>query len=524
MSKSVGKNHPEYKAAVQVARKMRALDKGTTAVKNGGEEFLCRDARFSGSSGDRRYKNYLQRAQLIEAIRPTKRLIISRLFEQDPDVSADRRIVEAFGGEETFKRIVKDIARFTATELSIAGRCMVAVEASTSEDSSLALNFFKYKSEAVPNWRGLDDGKAQSLSLVVAEQDVKKNEDDVFCHETVARRLVERIDENGRRVSEQYQSEDASKKTSDQVENINKAQSDGNWNLIADSVEEPTILGDRMDFIPFHIFTTDGYGFGCASPTLEAMGETVLSAFETSAWQRNSLSLFGTPTPYIAQDPVLAEETSMVQCEMCNARCDQDHWNECGGCSSCENKTCQPCDDSQVRLGSDDILMLAGANAKAGFMEPNGKGTADLAAELKRQQEQIVSQGAKMFRSLNQGVNRTATAENNDDKNDTDQIADLGSSVERGMLSLLVMAGKWLNLPEDALNDISFALTRSYKKRSIEWKEIAGVIESWVGGQVPLSIVLKILKEVGYLPADMTEDDYIKAISEFEFEPRQEEI
>lgn len=516
MAKSVGKNHPEYKEVLAVARKMRALDKGTRAIKDGGEEFLCRDARFSNDeNGDCRYENFKKRAQLIEAIRPTRRLILSRLLEQAPEFNVPDKIQNAFGGEVKFKKMIMDLSRWVASQLIIAGRAGLAVEVIASESNEIALKFFRYKSESIVNWRGSGDADNSDLSLFVAAQEVKANPSDIFCHDVTKQRLVEYIDAEGARVSEVHQKNDTKDQKDDGAEDT------AGWSVIAETIKNPTILGSRATFLPFHIFTTED-GLGCSSPILEAMGETVLSAFETSAWHRNHLSLYGTPTAYVAQDPTAAEETETVECAKCSVRCTQEVWNECGGCKACDWKHCNSCGDGDVQLGSNDILMLAGASAKAGFLEPSGTGAKDLADELKRQQEQIVSQGAKMFKQLVNVNNKTATAENNEEKSDTDAITDLSNSVDRGMLVVLIHAARLLNISEAEIEKIEFSLSKSYKDTKIPWAEIAKVIEDWVAGNIPLGVVLQIMKEAGYIKADMTEEDYLKAVSEFEFEPKED--
>lgn len=517
MANNIGKNHPEYADAVKVARKMRVLDKGTRKVKECGEEFLCRDRRFGvDKEGDIRFEHFLKRAQLIEAIRPTRRLITSRIFENEPSYEVPERIISAFGGEREFKKALIDCARWVTTELIIAGRSGVAIEAINNEGQT-DLSFFKYPSESIANWRKKGDSESE-LSMFVAAQEEKKNKDDRFCHETVNRRLVEYLDDDGKRVSEVWiSSRDSNEKEKTDI----TGQKNENWTIVADSVSAPRILGDRVGFLPFHIFTTEDT-IDCSSPILESMGETVLSAFETSAWHRNHLSLYGTPTPYIAQDPIVAENSNLVECVMCKEQCTSQQWDECGGCKSCESRNCKSCDDGDVKLGGDHILMLAGANAKAGFMEPRGTGSEHLHKELTRQQEQIVSQGAKMFRQLSNRSNKTATAENYEEKHDTDSINDLSNAVDRGMLDLLQKAGTWLNLSDSEIEGITFRLSRSYKSKKIEWKEIAGVIDSWTGGNIPLSIVLQILKEAGYISSDLTEDEYLQKISEFEFEAPEE--
>ncbi len=238
--------HPAYEARQDEWELIRIAVEGEKAVKNSGEIYT---PKLSCQS-DEAYARYREYGNFFNAVGRTIEGIVGMLFRKDPILTPDSLEINTITGAQTLEASATE----AATEITTVGMngCLVDfpdTEGMTQEQRANAeATAAFYHAENITNWQYETDVDGNiKWTLIVLKEAMRKEDTDIYSHETnvVYRQLT--IDEDG------YYRQRLLTDSGDLLTEVT-----------------PIRDGQPLDYIPFFIGTTSGLnGDLSASPVLD---------------------------------------------------------------------------------------------------------------------------------------------------------------------------------------------------------------------------------------------------------------
>ena len=370
--------HPEYTKALPYWSRMRDCIAGQDAIKDKGVLYLppLNDTDVSSTGAtSAAYNIYLENAQFYNATGLTYEAFIGMIFRKPIRVGEASK-EEALKENPLLENVdfegtsIQVFSRDVAEENAAIGRVGILNDSPTNTDQrerSLSeadadglRPFMKmYIAENIINWKFAYVNGYRKLVTVVLQEEVEKDPDDAFSHETVKQYRALLI-EDGKYVQRVYDDSGAE---------LEESQANSTPILIN---------GEVQSEIPFTCINSRSIGMDIETPPLLNIANTNLSHYKISASLGACIHMFGRITPlfYVPYQHI-------------------DQFL-----------------DQPMEYGVTKSIVIptdaGGAKAEGGFLEPNADFTPTV-NEMMRLEARMAAQGARALRPQKSGVESAET-------------------------------------------------------------------------------------------------------------------
>lgn len=281
----VSTQHPEYGLMLPVVRTTRDASAGDQAIKRRTTTYLPEFV----PADEERYTQYLKRAYFMGVTGRTKKSLIGMIFRKAPTheipLQLEALLEDIDGAGQSLEQVAKD----AAGNLMEAGRHILIVDYPQAEDGmdaeteaamGLRPTIASYPTESLINWRFEGVKGKQQLTLAVLREEVEKDENDEFSHDTETRYRVLRLRDDG----------------------YTQQVFDDGGTAITDEYYPRMAGGAVFDHIPLHIIGAEDNLPGVDIPPLYDMAVVNIAHYQTTADHRENLFIHGQLTLGITSD------------------------------------------------------------------------------------------------------------------------------------------------------------------------------------------------------------------------------
>ena len=459
---------PELEALMQEYNAIQDCILGEVAIKKATTLYLPKPNEADTSDDNAaRYEAYIKRAVFYNAVRKTLNGLVGQVFMRDPIVKLPSylKMVET-NASGTGLSLVQQAKKALADTLAYS-RCGLLVDYPVTdgpasvydiEEGFIRPTITEYRPQDIINWRVVDRGAEEILSLVVLRE-AYIYEDDGFEIKIGAQfrvlRLVTDLDNGGLQCSVEIWREQLPKKW-DGLEKVS-----GNFVMIS-KVFPRDGNGKPLPQLPFTFVGSENNDAEPDEPNFYDMAALSIAHYRNSADYEESCFITGQPTP------VITGLTSKWYEDVLNKRID---FGSRGG-----------------------IPLPAGADAK--LLQAN-EGTM-LREAMQDKERQMVALGAKLIEQKK--VQRTAFEAKMESTIEGSVLSSSAKNVEAAYLWALKLCAKFLAKPD---TDIEFELNTDFDISRITPEERAATIIEWQAGAITFGEMRSVLRKSG----SATEED-----------------
>lgn len=462
-NKGVRTEHPDYTAMLPTWQKCRDVDAGEDALHKAGKTYLPR----LNEQTDRDYNAYVNRTPFYNATSRTIGGLIGMLFRKPIVIEVDASIEPYLEDIDVQGTPFTSFAEEIAEECLVVGRVGVLVDYTALVDQvdepltiakveklGLRPTMQMYKTENVINWRKKQINNVWSLAQVVLKESFTapaKNldgSDSEFANTTEDRYRVLDIDEGGF-----YRN---------RVFRIDKNDKD---ELVSEIW--PLRNNSKMNFIPFEVITDDGLDFDIDKPPLLDLININLSHYRTTADYEHGCHFTALPTFWIAGHKQPVSEPGLAP--------------------------------EKIYLGSQEAIVMADANAKAGYVEFTGQGLATVEHNLDRKEQQMAILGARMIAGEKKAA-ETATTTAIHRTGENSVLSSISISVSLGLTTLLEIFSEWAG----ASNKAVCTINKDFLPISVDGQTLVAYMQTYQAGGLNDQEYFDLLQRGDVIEADIT--------------------
>ncbi|HEY0915883.1 MAG TPA: DUF4055 domain-containing protein [Solimonas sp.] len=426
----VNSTHVEYAKALPKWGKCRAAVAGQDAVHALGDKILPK----LEEQDQKEYDAYKCRALYYNATGRTLDGLTGLIFRQPPQVEVPEAISFALDDVDTAGTPLQTLCEKAVEDLQAVGRFGLLTDYTRSEGArtqaeeqaaGLRPYLVKYSAESIINWRSEKVGNRWQLTLVVLHEMAATPKDP---YESVLsdRWRVLRLEEGKYRV-ELWKKPDAA--------------TGGDQFVMDGEPVYPQKGGRPLDFIPFLICGPMGVSEEVAKPPLMDLVEVNLSHYRTTADYEHGLHFTGLPTPVIIGHTFSPGES--------------------------------------LALGSTKAIGLPNAEAKAEYLEFEGKGLEHLSKRLEEKEQMMVALGARMLASEKRAAEAAETASIHR-AGENSVLASLANAAGAAISKALTWAAEWAA----AAGEAKVVLNTDFLPGGLSAQEIDSLVKAWQGGAI----------------------------------------
>ena len=452
----VTNTHPDYDAWLTKWTRCRTAVAGSDAIKDSDDIRTYLPVPNGLTASSPQYIAYKNRAKWFAATARTIEGMEGEVFRNDPTLEAPTKLADTFDDVTLTGMSQIQFMREVLTERLTVGRYGELVEYSEENQQTFSVG---YCAENIINWRMTDDLGNQKLSLVVLQEVINDVDNtDEFSHETIVRYRVLKLDDQGKYVVELHTS---------------RGQNDKGQEQFDVEVLEPTIRGERFDFIPF-IF----YGVGENSPDIEKpplldLVDLNIADFRNSADLEHGRHFCGLPMHYLF---------GAVEYE----------------------------GDASIPVGSGEVLFSVSPDAKAGIVEFSGQGLGALEKAREENRSEMALLGAKLLEDTKR-VGETATALMRRQSGKASVLQAMVEVQDQGHLMSLKWKALWEGITDTG---VAVSLNKDYVVAKLEAQEITALVSAMQAGAMSQASLFWNLQQGERIPPDTTLDEEMAAIAE----------
>lgn len=439
--------HKDYAAMVETWQKMRDCEKGQKAVHAAGVKYL---PKLKDQETDD-YNAYKLRATFFNAFFRTIAGLRGMMFRVEPQIEAPATLQELFsditaGGVNlnTFSQMCADEA-LTVSRLGILADHPQAPPDATKADAkrlNLRPTLALYPAESIINWRTGQVNNQTVLTLVVlAETHEEHNE---FETETETRYRVLDLTATGYR------------------QRVYRVDDKGTDIQIGGDIF-PTMNGQPMTEIPFIFIGPNDTTPTVYEPVLCDLADLNLSHYQVYADHRNCLHK-------LAPTAVITGHT--------------------------------PEEGQRLYIGADWAWCIPSPDAKAYFLEFEGKGLGESRQELADIENRMAIMGARMLEAPKRAAEAAETAAIHR-QGEQSVLAAMATTLSLGMTKALEYLAGWLS----ATGEVSFAINTDFLPAGISPQAMAAIQGLYTNELMSKQAVFDNLKRGQLYPADATFED-----------------
>jgi hypothetical protein len=344
-------------------------------------------------------------------------------------------------------------AEMVAEEVIKIGRCGVLVdhppmtEAMTlAQAQSLGMRPYMrmYDAESIINWRTDRIAGAETLTLVVLEEEreVKKDEFEVKCEKIW--RVLDLT--NGIYRQRLFEKNDRGE-------------------FVAYAEVFPQSQGKPIARIPFEFFGVRDNSACVDKPPLLDLVDVNLSHYRTTADYEHGLHFTGLPTPVVTG--FYSDEQS-----------------------------------AQMRIGSGTAWLLPDPAAKAFYLEFSGQGLSELREALRAKEAMMATLGARILAPEKRQVETAQTAAIHR-AGENSVLASIAQSISIGLTHCLEWMANWAGYDPE----VSVRLNKDYLPNSMTYQDVQALVQSWQAGAISHETLFDNLVKGEIIREDVSFDD-----------------
>ena len=457
--------HPLYSKRYPQWILMRDVIEGNDAIKAQGEIYLPKPSiehdKFS-LYAQKQYEAFKFRTPFIDFTAQVKDCLHGMLENTPARIEVPQKVKEILNNvdyqgnscDQFISNCIEDVL------ITSFGGCLVDAPRVNPNMSKLQAEKQKirpylsyYNAESITFWDYKVINGIKTLSLVVLQEKVKKDNKDLFCIATKTVYRVLFLNENNVYAQSIFESSKDDK---------------GNEIYLPTSTIVPEINGKPLNYIPFVLFPFNEP----VKPILYDIAIANLHHYVVSADYQNGAHLTSRPTGYFTgHQPELDDEGNTIP----------------------------------VYVGTNVFWQLPEPEAKVGVCSFSGEGIEHLEKELDRTESQIFTLASHIISQDKK------TAENKDAVNlrragEDAKIATFGKNMSYRFTQLLKMIAEWMN--EDT-EDVIVEINTDFSNLSFDANAVNSIANIFSQGKLPLRCLYYLLRSSHYLEPDMTYEDFV---------------
>jgi hypothetical protein len=451
--------HREYAAALSQWEKCRAASAGQEAVHAAGAAYL---PKLTGQSHDE-YEAFKGRTLYYNATGRTVDGLSGLIFRRPPTVEVPEAMDYLQADIDTAGTPLLAFAEHVVEELLQTGRIgmlvdyppLEGVRTLADEQAAGGRPFVRtYAAESIINWRVERIGNRNTLTLVVLKE----------CREEVS---ADGFDASEVDVWRELKLTDGTYT----VRTFEKAKDTTKNEFIETSSYTPTIGQKPLSFMPFLICGTMGISEKVGKPPILDLANVNLSHYRTTADYEHGLHFTGLPTPVVYGHSF---------------------------------------DKGEVfALGSSVVKAFANSDAKAEFLEFQGKGLDQLSKRLDEKEGMMAALGARMLANEKRQVEAAETAAIH--RSGENSVL---SSLANAASSALTRALEWCAMWAGVAAEPKVELNTDYLPTGMTAQELTALVGAWQAGGISHLTLLDNLGRGELTRQGVTPEEEIAAIEE----------
>ena len=442
---SLETRHPEYEAAWASWARCRDTVAGQEAVRAAGPDYLPRLAGQSPAD----YAAYLGRALFYNAVARTVDGLSGLVFRRPPAVEAPPALAAEFMADVTAAGSdLLSFAEMALEEVLAVGRAGILVDfpprpakagESLADDRAWGMRpvWRLYRAENIINWRSMNLGGAERLSLVVLRERVPAP-----AHEFDTATRVE-----------QYRVLDLTARGYRQ--RVFAPTADGRGFAPGQEVR-PLMRGEPLAEIPFVFLGQRDTTPGVDKPPLLDLVELNLAHYRLGADYYHGLHFTGLPQPVVS------------------------------GVSP---------DQAPMTIGSSEAWVLPDPAARAFYLEYGGQGLSAMRQELAALEERMARLGSRSP-ALEKRAAETAETARIHRAGEAGTLASLAQAVSQGLSRALGLARDWAGLAGPAVCQ----LNADYHPQPLSPQELNALVAALQAGAISSKVFAHRLSQGEYYP------------------------
>lgn len=400
------------------------------AVKEAGETYL---PRLSGQTLEE-YDSYKTRAYLMPVVKESAISLAGSIMRKRPvaDIPAKMNYLldDVDGADTDLSLLVSD----GIMELFLAGRHGLLID-----PSDTALNILPFKRENIINW--------SKDYIVIAQTYVELDNKDKFKQHIKTEYLELTYDDNGFYIQ-------------------NVWRSDGKAFAIVDTIE-PTVAGNRLDYLPFVFINTNEASAALTPPALLQLADINLDQYRLSTDLRHGLHWTSLPTGFLFGD--LTDNQGLKK---------------------------------QITVGAGSFNHIEDNEARAELLEFTGAGLNAITVTVDADIEAMEGVGLRM-RGANSGGVKAAETARIESSGESATLSTIASAYENGVTMALKIVADWMGVS----GNISYEINRDFIDERLTPQDITALLQAWQSGGISLNTFLNQLHKGEILPKGVTPED-----------------
>jgi len=328
------------------------------------------------------------------------------------------------------------------------------------ESKNLKPYFVQYRAECVYNWRQSKINNEYQTSFVTLFETETKKATNEFENVCIQRIRVLDLDTDGYYRQRVYEKVVQTGQSGTTATNFD-------WELV--SKAEPKIDNQRLNYIPFYAITERGISWDIEFSAINDLSDVNIAHYRNSANYENGLILTGNPTPCLAG-------------------------------------YIQPEGKDTITLGSSRTLLFD-EKGKWGFLSLDGSGLEELRVAMQQKEGLMALLGARII-APEKKQTETAEAATIHRQGEQGVLASIANSISGAITKGLQIAGKWVNVPDNEIEDILYKLNTDYLPNTMNFQMLQALLQSWQSGVLTDPDIFMLLKKGELIRADKTFDEH----------------
>lgn len=493
--------HQEYADNEHKWQKARDILEGADTIKAAGETYLPRLTKQT----DAEYNAYKDRTPFWNATGRTHSGLTGMLFRKDPTVvfkdglgGNQKTAMESLQNDADLKNnSLEDYARSVTEEILGVGRGGTLIDWNEEENRAY---FAYYATEDILNWRTQRVGGNVLPTLITlretvsmpnetvlevgANEDQAKGEDDPYTDNEVAQLRVLRLIMTAPTAEEDESDTEAERAKverryiielwrKDNVK-IGKKKTESRW--VLKEIIEPTRNGRPLPEIPFVFHGAEDSDPSVDRPPLDDLAEMNLDHYRTSADYKHGMHFTALPTAWVAGFP---SET-----ELC--------------------------------IGSTEAWVTDNAEARAGYLEFEGKGLSEFNSYLNSLETKMAVLGARMLEQQKKEA-ETAEAMHVRQGGEVSVLQHIGNVLSTTLSSAMKWAYWWSGTAEHPTDvtdeEASIGLNTDFVAMKLGSQDVVNLVNAWMQKGISRDTLHWNLAQGEILPPGRTNEEEMELIS-----------
>ncbi|RTL05712.1 DUF4055 domain-containing protein [Candidatus Dependentiae bacterium] len=456
---AVNHQRADYKKNLPIWQKCRDVVEGQEKIHEEGELYL---ASLTGQDATE-YGKYKDRALFYNATSRTVDAMSGLLFRKSPTIQIPDAMQEMIDNIDLQGNHIETFSEQASNEILITGRLGILVEhpqnpidSSTqmTKADAAALNMrpflVKFKAEDIINWATTVVNNITMLSLVVLKEVTEVVVD------------FEPVIETRYRVLKL----DAERKYFQQVwkEQISDNGKDVSYIKEGEDIY-PKINGKSFGFIPFIFVSAEAVTHEIVKSPILDLVNVNLSHYKTSADLEHGSHYTALPTAVVT-----------------------GHTLE---------------ENQKLKIGSSEAWVFSEPEAKAFYLEFEGKGLDSLEKRLERKEQQMAALGARML-ATEKAQAEAAETHNIKRQGEYSALSSISSSLSDGLTRALRLMADWSGIES---KELYYEINKDFVPGALTPQGLLALVQTWQSGGMAFPDFVKCLQKGEVIDADRTPED-----------------